>query len=45
MIPGGELQRREALKLGINLVMYALTSNYKHDQAHVRALMEEGRIE
>jgi hypothetical protein len=43
--PGGELQRREAIKLAINLVMYALTSNYKHDQAHVRALMEEGRLE
>ncbi len=45
VVPGGEWQRREAVKLGINLVMYALTSNYKHDQAHVRALMEEGRIE
>ena len=44
-VPGGEAQRREAIKLAINLVMYALTSNYKHDQAHVRALMEEGRIE
>ncbi|MBX2804005.1 MAG: DUF4159 domain-containing protein [Myxococcales bacterium] len=44
-VPGGEHQRREALKLGINLVMYSLTANYKKDQAHVRALMREGRLE
>lgn len=41
--PGGD--RSEAIKLGINLVMYALTSNYKKDQAHVRQLILEGRIE
>ncbi|MEQ1564934.1 MAG: DUF4159 domain-containing protein [Myxococcota bacterium] len=44
-VPGGEEQRREAVKLGINLVLYALTSNYKKDQAHVRQLMKEGRLE
>lgn len=44
-VPGGEIQRREAVKLAINLIMYALTSNYKHDQAHVRQLMQEGRLE
>ncbi len=44
-VPGGEAQRREAVKLGINLVMYALTSNYKQDQAHVNQLMREGRLE
>lgn len=44
VIPGGERQRREAIKLGINLVMYSLTSRYKHDQAHVKRLMEEGRL-
>lgn len=43
--PGGEDQRREAIKLGVNLVMYALTSNYKQDQAHVEELMREGRLE
>lgn len=42
--PGGETQRREAIKLGINLVLYALTSNYKQDITHVRRLMEEGRL-
>ena len=44
-VPGGELQRREAIKLGINLLMYSLTANYKKDQAHVRQLILEGRIE
>jgi hypothetical protein len=43
--PGGEGQRREAIKLGINLMMYALTSNYKQDQAHVKQLMDEGRLQ
>ena len=43
--PGGERQRNEAVKLGINLILYALTSNYKKDQAHVRQLMLEGRLE
>ena len=41
----GELQRREAVKLGINIALYSLTSNYKHDIAHVVELMREGRLE
>ncbi len=44
VVPGGQAQRREAVKLGINLVLYALTSNYKHDMTHVRQLMEDGRL-
>lgn len=44
-VPGGEDQRREAIKLGINIVLYALTADYKRDIAHVRELMREGRIE
>jgi hypothetical protein len=44
-VPGGETQRREAVKLGINLIVYALTANYKRDQAHVKQLMKEGRLE
>ena len=44
-LAGGESQRREAVKLSINLGLYALTSNYKHDIAHVVELMREGRIE
>jgi hypothetical protein len=44
-VPDGETQRREAVKLGVNLVLYALTSNYKQDAAHVKELLLEGRIE
>ena len=44
VLPGGELQRREAVKLGVNLAMYALTSNYKKDITHVRELTAEGRL-
>jgi hypothetical protein len=45
VVPGGERQRREAVKLGINLLMYALTSDYKKDIVHERQLMLDGRIE
>ncbi|MBN9455863.1 MAG: DUF4159 domain-containing protein [Bosea sp.] len=33
-------QRELALRGGVNLVMYALTGNYKADQVHVPALLE-----
>jgi Domain of unknown function (DUF4159) len=39
-VPGGELQREMAFRVGINVVMYALTGNYKADQVHVPALLE-----
>lgn len=38
--PGGEMQREMAQRFGVNLVMYALTGNYKSDQVHVPALLE-----
>ncbi|MEN6542958.1 DUF4159 domain-containing protein [Parvibaculum sp.] len=38
--PGGEMQREMAERFGVNLVMYALTGNYKSDQVHVPALLE-----
>jgi hypothetical protein len=38
--PGGEHQRELAYRFGINLVMYALTGNYKADQLHVGAILE-----
>ena len=37
---GGERQREMAFRTGINIVMYALTGNYKADQVHVPALLE-----
>ena len=39
-VPGGERQREMAYRFGVNLVMYALTGNYKADQVHVPALLE-----
>lgn len=39
-VPGGESQREMAYRTGINIVMYALTGNYKADQVHVPALLE-----
>ncbi|HEV2677857.1 MAG TPA: DUF4159 domain-containing protein [Aliidongia sp.] len=40
VVPGGELQREQAYRFGVNLVMYALTGNYKADQVHVPAILE-----
>ncbi|MDJ0512681.1 MAG: DUF4159 domain-containing protein [Methyloceanibacter sp.] len=40
VVPGGELQREMSFRAGVNLVMYALTGNYKADQVHVPALLE-----
>ena len=40
LIPGGARQRELALRGGINLVMYALTGNYKADQVHAKDLLE-----
>jgi len=39
-VPGGEGQREMAFRVGVNIVMYALTGNYKADQVHVPALLE-----
>ncbi len=33
-IPGGESQRELAFRTGINIIIYALTGNYKKDQIH-----------
>ncbi|MFM7085334.1 MAG: DUF4159 domain-containing protein [Hyphomicrobium sp.] len=40
VVPGGEEQREIAFRAGINIVMHALTGNYKADQVHVPALLE-----
>jgi hypothetical protein len=39
-IPGGARQRLLAYRFGVNLVIYALTGNYKGDQVHVPAILE-----
>jgi hypothetical protein len=40
VVPGGEPQREQAYRFGVNVVMYALTGNYKSDQVHVPAILE-----
>jgi len=40
VIPGGARQRTLAYRFGVNLVMYALTGNYKGDQVHVPAILQ-----
>jgi hypothetical protein len=40
VVPGGDEQREQAYRFGINLVMYTLTGNYKTDQVHVPAILE-----
>jgi hypothetical protein len=40
MVTGGEVQREMAFRAGVNIVMHALTGNYKADQVHVPALLE-----
>lgn len=40
VIPQGEQQREYAIRLGVNLVMYALCVNYKEDQVHIQFLMK-----
>jgi len=40
VVPGGERQREIAYRFGVNLVMYALTGNYKADQVHLPAIIE-----
>ena len=37
--PGGEVQRENAIRLGVNLVMYALCLDYKDDQVHAPFIM------
>jgi Domain of unknown function (DUF4159)/Aerotolerance regulator N-terminal len=40
MVPGEARQREFAFRAGVNIVMYALTGNYKADQVHIPALLE-----
>ncbi|MBS0517542.1 MAG: DUF4159 domain-containing protein [Proteobacteria bacterium] len=41
--PGGETQREMAFRFGVNLVMHALTGNYKDDQVHIQDIMQRLR--
>ena len=39
-VPPDPEQREHAFRVGVNLVMYMLTGNYKSDQVHIPALLE-----
>ena len=39
VVPGGEGQREQAIRLGVNLVLYALCTDYKDDQVHAPSIM------
>jgi hypothetical protein len=40
VVPGGERQREMAFRFGVNLVMYAMTGNYKADAVHLPAILD-----
>ncbi len=37
--PGGDVQREQAIRLGVNVVLYALCLDYKDDQVHAPFIM------
>jgi hypothetical protein len=39
-VPGGERQREMSFRLGVNLVLYAMTGNYKKDQVHIPFILK-----
>lgn len=39
--PGGEAQRMETFKLGVNIILYTLTLDYKKDQIHIPFLQKK----
>ena len=43
VMPGGETQREMAFRVGVNLVMHALTGNYKDDAVHLQDIMQRLR--
>jgi len=43
VVPGGEEQREQAFRLGINLAMYATCLDYKDDQVHLPFILKRRR--
>jgi hypothetical protein len=41
--PGGERQREMSFRQGVNLIMYALTVDYKKDQVHIPFILQRRR--
>lgn len=42
-VPGGEAQREQAIRLAVNLVIYATCLDYKDDHVHVETLLRTRR--
>lgn len=42
-LPGGERQRQMAYRVGLNIVMYSLTVDYKKDQVHLPFILKRRR--
>jgi uncharacterized protein DUF4159 len=43
VIPGGDAQREDAFRFGVNVVMYALCLDYKTEQAHIDYILRTRR--
>ncbi len=43
VVPGGERQREQAFRLGVNLAMYATCLDYKDDQVHLPFILKRRR--
>lgn len=43
VVPGGEMQREQAFRLAVNVVLYALCLDYKDDHTHVMHLLRYRR--
>lgn len=43
VIGGGERQRQMSIRLGVNIIMYALTLDYKKDMVHLPIILERLR--
>jgi hypothetical protein len=44
VVPGGDDQREEAFRVGVNLVLYALCLDYKTEQAHIDYILRTRRF-
>jgi len=41
--PGGNVQREQAVRFGVNILLYATCTDYKADRAHVETLLRSRR--
>lgn len=45
VVPGGDHQREQAIRLAVNIAMYVLCSTYKDDQVHAPSLMRRRALD